>query len=78
MAARHEEGLHEEHIFIHFLVCKVLLNDDVGVAKGTGCQEMRPGAGFKLADFDKKEKLRVLPQNDALNTCYCGGAPLRF
>ena len=30
--------------------------DDVGVAKGTGFQEIRPWAGFKIGDF-AKEKL---------------------
>ena len=41
-------------IYIYFLVCKGLLllsNDDVGVARGTAFQEIRPGAGFKTGDF---------------------------
>ena len=45
---------------IHFHVCKGLLvllsNDDVGVARGTVLQEVRPGAGFKTGDF-VQEKL---------------------
>ena len=35
-------------------------NDDVGVARGTVCQEIRPGAGFKTGDF-VEEKLGRLP-----------------
>ena len=43
MAARHEEGCYEENICISFLVCGGLSNDDVGVARGTLFQEIRPG-----------------------------------
>ena len=55
MAARHEEGCHEKKKkhknFIHFLSCQGLSNDDVGVARGTVFQEIRPGVGFKTGDF---------------------------
>ena len=43
-----------------FLSCKALSNDDVWVARGTVFQEIRPGAGFKTADF-VKESLGGLP-----------------
>ena len=33
-------------IFRYFLVCKGLSNDDVGVARGTVFQEIRPGGLF--------------------------------
>ena len=33
------------------LFCKGPSNDDVGVARGTVFQEVRPGAGFKSGDF---------------------------
>ena len=35
---------------------RTISNDDVGVAKGTVFQEIRPWAGFKTGDF-VKEKL---------------------
>ena len=34
-----------------FLLCKGLSNDDVGVARGTVLQEVRPGIGFESGDF---------------------------
>ena len=37
-------------------VCKELSNDEVGGARGTVFQEIRPGADFKTGDF-VKEKL---------------------
>ena len=43
-------------IFIYFLVGKGLSNDDVGEARGTVFQKIRPGAGFETGDF-VKEKL---------------------
>ena len=51
---------------MHFLVCKGLSNDDVGVARGTVFQEIRPIAGFKTGGF-AKEKLGGLPYNDSLD-----------
>ena len=39
---------------VHFRVCKGLSNDDVGVARGTVFQEIRPGAGFKTGNFVKE------------------------
>ena len=39
------------YAFIYFLICQRLSNDDVGVARGTVSQEIRPGAGFKTGDF---------------------------
>ena len=62
MAARHKEGCYGKNVFIYFLVCKglllrvVLSNHDVGVARGTVFQEIRPGAGLKTGDF-VEEKL---------------------
>ena len=44
----------------YFLGCKGLLDDGVGVAKGTVFQKIRPGAGFKTGDF-VEEKLGGLP-----------------
>ena len=41
---------------MHFLVCKGLSIDDVGVSRDTVFQEIRPGAGFEAGDF-VKEKL---------------------
>ena len=38
-------------MFRYFLVCKGLSNDDVGRARGTVFQEIRPGAGFETCDF---------------------------
>ena len=43
-----------------FFVCKGLSNDDVGAARSTVFQEVRPGAGSKTGDF-VKEKLGGLP-----------------
>ena len=51
MAARHEEGCYEKNILKHFHACKGLSNDDVGAARGTVFQEIRPGADFKTGDF---------------------------
>ena len=50
----------KKYLDLFFLVCKGLSNDDVGVARGTIFQEIRPGAGFKTGDF-VKEKLGGLP-----------------
>ena len=50
----------EKYIFTCFLLSKGLLNDDVGVARGTVFQEIRPGAGFKTSD-SVQEKLGGLP-----------------
>ena len=33
------------------LVCEGLTNDDVGVARGTVFQEVRPGASFKTCEI---------------------------
>ena len=46
--------------FVHF-VCKGLLNDDLGVAKGIVFQEIRPGAGFKTGDCVEKKSFGGLP-----------------
>ena len=46
MAARHEEGCYEKHIFIYFVVWKELSNDGVGVP-----QEIRPGAGSQTGEL---------------------------
>ena len=60
-------------MFFTFLVCKrlvlvlllvVLSNHDVGVARGTVFQEIRPGVGFETGDSAKK-KLAGPPQNDS-------------
>ena len=60
MAARQEEGCYEKNIFTCFFVCKLLSNDDVGVARATVFQEIRPNVDFKTGDF-VKEKLGGLP-----------------
>ena len=47
-----------KHVLMYFLVCKGLLgllNDDVGGARGTAFQELRPGAGLKTGDFVEKK-----------------------
>ena len=44
---------------MHVLVREGLSNDDVGVAKGTVFQEIRPWVGFKTGDYIR-EKLRAL------------------
>ena len=44
-------------ILKQFLVCKGLSGDDVGVARGTVFQKIRPGAGFKTGDFVEEKKL---------------------
>ena len=46
------------------LCAKGLSIDDVGVSRDTVCQEIRPGTGFKTADF-VEEKLGELPWNDS-------------
>ena len=51
---------HEKNILKKFLVCKGLSNGDVGVARRTVFQGIRPGAGFKTGDF-AKEKLGGIP-----------------
>ena len=43
-----------------FLFAKGLSHNDVGVARGTVFQGVRPGAGFKTGDF-VEEKLGGLP-----------------
>ena len=50
----------KKNILTYFLVRKGLSTDDVGVARGTVFQEIRPGADFKAGDF-VKEKLGGLP-----------------
>ena len=55
MVARHEEGGYETKIFVLFLVCKGLSNDDVGVARGAVFQNIWPGGGFKTGHFGKKK-----------------------
>ena len=47
---------YEMDMFTCFLVCEGLSTDDVGVARGTVLQEIRPCAGFKTDHF-VKEKL---------------------
>ena len=37
------------------LLCKGRSNDDVGVARGSVFQEIRPGSGFKTGDFVKEK-----------------------
>ena len=54
-AARQEEGRYETQLFVYFLACKGLSNDDVGVARGTVFQEVRPGAGFKKPAISLKK-----------------------
>ena len=56
MAARHEELCYEEKVFMYFLGCKGLSNDDVEVAGGTVLQGIRPGAGFKTAAISLKKR----------------------
>ena len=41
----------EKNSSMHFLFCKGRSNDDVGVARRTAFQALRPGAGFKTGDF---------------------------
>ena len=41
-------------MFTYILVREGLSIDDVGVAKGTVLEEMRPRAAFKSGDFVKK------------------------
>ena len=59
MAARRKDTI-EKEVSIHFLVCKGLSIDDVGVSRHTIVQEIRRGAGFETDDF-VKEKLGGLP-----------------
>ena len=40
--------------FMYFLLCKGLSNDDVGGARDTLFQQIRPGAGFETGDFVKE------------------------
>ena len=44
MAARHEKGCYEKHVPMYFLVGGGLLNDDVGVSRGTAFQKIRPAS----------------------------------
>ena len=57
MATQHEQEAREK-VFpaMYFLVCKGRSNDDVGVARGTVFQALRPGAGFKTGDSSLKKK----------------------
>ena len=55
VAARYDEGCYEKYIFTHVFVREGLSTDDVGVAKGTVFQEIRPRAGFKTGDFIHKK-----------------------
>ena len=57
MAARHEEGCYGMHFSMHFLVCRGLSNDDVGVARGTVSQETRPGAGVSKPAISSKKNV---------------------
>ena len=56
--------LYEKNVFACFLVGKIRSNEDVGAARGSVFQELRPGAGFKTGDFIK-ERLGGLPYNDS-------------
>ena len=59
MASRREEGCYDHNIFKSCIVWKELLllsNYDVGVARGTILQEIRPGTGFKNGDFVQENK----------------------
>ena len=50
MTAQHEEGCCDENASMHFLACKGLPNDDVGVDKGHGSSGGTAGdAGSKPA-----------------------------
>ena len=51
MAALHEEGCHENSIFICLLVCKGGLRDGAEVARPTVFQEIRPRPGLITGDF---------------------------
>ena len=42
-------------ILIHFLVCKGLSSDDVGVARGSVLQEIRPRSGLKNRRFRERK-----------------------
>ena len=65
MASRHEEGCHENTIFMYFLFCKGLSNTDVWVARGTVNRGIRPEAAYKAGEF-VEEKLGGLPWNDSV------------
>ena len=57
---------------VHFNVCKRLLNDYTGVARGIVFQETRSGAGFKTGDFAKEKSGEgLLPQNDIERLICC-------
>ena len=63
MAAPYEQGCYEDYGFTHvfvfakegLLVPVELSNDDVGVARGTVFEEIRPAAGLKTGDFVKEK-----------------------
>ena len=47
----------KKNMFASFLVCiKGLSNDQVGVARGTVPQQIRPGVGFKTVHFSFKKR----------------------
>ena len=54
------KSANKKKVSTYFLLCKGLSNKDVGVARGTVSQEVRPGAGFRAANF-VNEKLGRLP-----------------
>ena len=54
MVARHDEGCYEKKNFIRIYVFLFVLNGNVGVARSTVFEEIRPGAGFKTSDFVKE------------------------
>ena len=85
MGARHEGGCNETNFLLHFLDCKGLSNDDVGVTWGTVFQEIRPVDGVRIDGF-VKERLWGLPQNDSIvehlaeciPTCCCIGMGINW
>ena len=73
MAARYEEGCYEKYIFTYVLVHEGLSTDDVGVAKGTVFQEIRPWARFKTGDFiqEKSGGYRRMTHTTAWSRVQC-------
>ena len=57
----------EENIFMYFLGCTGLSNNDIEMARGTLIQEIRPRACFQTGDF-VKEKLGGLHHRTTPNT----------
>ena len=70
------KGSAKKQLCIYFLVCKVLSNDGVWVARGNVFQEVRPEAGFETGDFVKEKGVggatveRLVNENESASLAF--------